>query len=249
MLPKQTQHSKTHDIFKDLKTVDLSHAFSFSSPTWTGEIGFETQMMKEVTRENNYHYRSYHVEMTQNIGTHIDSPLHFDPNGISVSQLDLANLVNIPLCIINVVDKAEKDVDYELSVEDINNYEAKYETVIPKGSLVVCYSSWDRHWIDPNRYRGVNGEDKGMHFPVFSLEAVKFLNEKREIAGIGIDTLSPETNLAFPIHCYILGKGKYIVENLTNLGRMPEFGGLVTVLPLKIKDLTESPVRVYGLHK
>jgi len=88
-----------------------------------------------------------------------------------------------------------------------------------------------------------------MHFPVFSLEAVKFLNEKREIAGIGIDTLSPETNLAFPIHCYILGKGKYIVENLTNLGRMPEFGGLVTVLPLKIADLTESPVRVYGLHK
>jgi kynurenine formamidase len=56
-----------------------------------------------------------------------------------------------------------------------------------------------------------------MHFPLWSLEAVKFLDMERDISGIGCDTLSPETKSGFPIHYYILGRGKYIVENLNNL--------------------------------
>ena len=44
-----------------------------------------------------------------------------------------------------------------------------------------------------------------MHFPGWSVEAAQFLIEKRNIAGIGIDTLSPETEFPFPVHFYVLG--------------------------------------------
>ena len=245
MIAISHRSSQTYKLFKDLRIVDLSHIFSFSSPTWTGEVGFKPKVTKELIKEDNYHYRSYHVEMVQNIGTHIDSPAHFIENGINCSQLNLENLVNMPLCIIDIIEKGEKDHDYELSIDDITNFEKRHETLIPSNSIVVCKTGWDKYWGDPTKYRGIQ-EDKKMHYPGFSYDAVQFLNEKRDIAGIGSDTLSPETNIKFPIHLYLLGKNKFIVENLTNLERMPEYGGVISVFPLKIADITESPVRACG---
>jgi len=178
----------------------------------------------------------------------MDSPSHFFLDKTPISQLDINNLVNIPFCAIDISDKGQKNPDYELSVEDIINFEAKHGVQIPQGSLVVCRTGWDRFWDDKEKYRAVSEKDGKMHYPVFSLEAVRFLDEKRNVNGIGIDTLSPETNLEFPIHCHILGKGKYIVENLRDVEKMPEMGGVVSALPLKAEGITEGPVRVVGLY-
>ena len=44
-----------------------------------------------------------------------------------------------------------------------------------------------------------------------------------------------------------VGTGKILIENVANLDIMPPSGGFVMVLPIKIKDGTESPVRLVGL--
>jgi kynurenine formamidase len=44
-----------------------------------------------------------------------------------------------------------------------------------------------------------------------------------------------------------LGADKIIIENVANLGSMPPTGGFVMVLPIKIKEGTEAPVRLVGL--
>jgi kynurenine formamidase len=80
------------------------------------------------------------------------------------------------------------------------------------------------------------------------LEAVKFLDQERQISGIGCDTLSPETAAPFPIHVYILGRGKFIVENINNVDKMPPAGGLVSVNIIKFADITEAPARVVGFY-
>ena len=68
---------------------------------------------------------------------------------------------------------------------------------------------------------------------------------EKNIVGIGIDTLSPDgSNMSFPVHHKILGAGKYIIENLCHLEKLPAVGARVMALPLKIKNGSEAPCRV-----
>jgi len=86
-----------------------------------------------------------------------------------------------------------------------------------------------------------------MHFPAFSSSAAAFLL-KRGVAGIAIDTLSPDClDQTFPVHEMILGAGKYIIENVADCAGLPERGAYVIALPLRAHDATESPIRLVGL--
>lgn len=90
-----------------------------------------------------------------------------------------------------------------------------------------------------------------MHFPGFDVKAVEMLIE-RKIAGIGIDTLSPDGSNngpgnKFPVHECILRAGKYIIENAAQLSKMPAKGAYVLALPLKITVGAEVAMRLVGL--
>ncbi len=71
---------------------------------------------------------------------------------------------------------------------------------------------------------------------------------KRGVAGIGIDTLSPDPYGGdYPLHVQLLGADKFILENLTNLDKLPKRGASLIALPLKIAEGTESPIRAIAL--
>ena len=179
--------------------------------------------------------------MHAGIGTHIDAPSHRIQGGLSVSEIPLENLI-APACVINVVSKASPD--YEISVEDIQQYEKVYG-IIPKGALVIAYTGWSRFWLDPINYRNIDKFEQ-MHFPAFSSKAAELLLE-RDVAGIAIDTLSPDClNSTFPVHLLILGAGKYIIENIADCASLPAKGAFVITLPLRAQS-SESPVRIIGL--
>ena len=79
-------------------------------------------------------------------------------------------------------------------------------------------------------------------------EAAKYLVEK-SVAAIGVDTLSPDPPAALasnPIHTFVLENQVLIIENLTNLDRLPDFF-LFFAAPLKIKRGSGSPLRVLAL--
>lgn len=70
------------------------------------------------------------------------------------------------------------------------------------------------------------------------------------MSALGIDTLSPDCpEDGFKVHKSFLGAGKIIIENVENLDSMLPLGSFVMVLPIKIKDGTEAPVRLVGLIK
>ncbi|HHF7368398.1 TPA: hypothetical protein ACPSKY_003555 [Legionella bozemanae] len=65
----------------------------------------------------------------------------------------------------------------------------------------------------------------------------------------GIDTLSPDRpENDFIVHQLMLENKKYIVENVFNAARLPALGAYSMILPMKIADLTEAPVRLIGLY-
>ena len=88
-----------------------------------------------------------------------------------------------------------------------------------------------------------------MHAPGFSDAAARFLVTERDISGVGVDTLSLDAASAqkFVAHLAILGAGKYGVEMLTNLGRVPPFGASIIVGAPKHEGATGGPARVLAL--
>jgi kynurenine formamidase len=88
-----------------------------------------------------------------------------------------------------------------------------------------------------------------MHFPGFSEEAAKFLTEERNINGIGIDTLSLDYGPSpdFIVHVIMLKAGKWQLENLANLGKLPAKGAYIIAAPMLIKDGSGAPTRVLAI--
>jgi kynurenine formamidase len=102
-------------------------------------------------------------------------------------------------------------------------------------------TGWSKFWHDPLKYHNNHV------FPSVSSEAASLLLELG-VSAIGIDTLSPDRPKdGFKVHKLFLGADKIIIENVANLGSMPPTGGFVMVLPIKIQDGTEAPVRLVGL--
>lgn len=151
--------------------------------------------------------------------------------------------------IIDVVEKVENDNDYELSLDDLREWESKYGKV-KDNSVVIMKTGWSLRFNDKELY--YNKDNEGvMHFPGFSEELASFLIKERNINGIGIDTLSLDRGKSddFNVHKIILGAGKYQIENLNlSSDKIKENGGTIIVLPLKIENASESPVRAVILY-
>ena len=226
-------------MWTDVQLIDLTHTLNEKIPSWGGDCGFHYEIHGTYDANG---YRGLHYDMVANAGTHMDAPSHFIPGGKHVAEIPLEYL-----CVaLNVIDLSDrKDPDLKVSVQDIRDFEREYGTIAPK-SLIVVYTGWSQFFGDPEKYR--NPDEKGdMHFPTFSVEAARLLVE-RDVAGIGIDTLSPDAaNIGYPVHHVILGANKYIVENLSSLEKMPPKGAYAMILPLKIEEGSESPVRAVGI--
>ncbi len=223
---------------EQFKLVDLTHPLNDQVPTWNGSCGFCLELKQDYDRV----FRVNQIKMHSGIGTHMDAPSHRFQGGASISEIPLEQLI-VRACVIDVSEKA--DANYEISVQDVEIYERAHG-IIPKDALVIGYTGWERFWSDSAAYRNVD-ENGTMHFPAFSATAVEILL-KRDIAGIAIDTLSPDClDSSFPVHRLMLGAGKYIIENIANCSQIPEKGSYIIALPLRAEASTESPIRAVAL--
>lgn len=209
--------------------VDLTHELSEKIPTWDGACGFKLTEAQEDS------FVAQRIEMAAGIGTHIDAPLHCIPNGKSIAELTLDSLI-VPCQVINLTQEAHEE--YVIGLDPIKQYEKKYGSLL-KNSFVLFYTGWDQFWDQPEKYR---------RFPSLSKETAEYL-VSHDIAGIGIDTLSPDKpGGEYPVHQLLLGAGKYIVENIANAGRLPAAGGYIFALPIVINHGSEAPMRLLGMY-
>ena len=135
-------------------------------------------------RENGVEANSWRIH--EHLGTHIDAPNHFIENKNSVDRIALEDLI-VPVVVIDISAKAATDSDAELTIDDIRNFEREFGT-IPDHACVMMYSGWEKHLTD-SLFVGLDRQQV-KHYPGFSNDAIRFLLEKRNIAGIGVDVLS-----------------------------------------------------------
>jgi kynurenine formamidase len=116
---------------------------------------------------------------------------------------------------------------------------------IPNGALVCMDSGWAAKIGDPLTYKG-GPAFPDYHFPGFDLEAAMWLAERRDVTGLGVDTLSldPGNSTTFPVHVSFLATDRYGLENLNNLDRIPPRGAVAYVGLIPWQEGSGGPSRV-----
>jgi kynurenine formamidase len=230
------------NLTERFKLVDLTHRIDGEIPTWSGGCGF----VSEIKMDYHQGVRVMTYKMHAGLGTHIDAPSHFVPGAASVGEIPIEELI-VPVCVLDISQKMAPDL--MIQVGDLEEFERRHGK-IPAHSLFLAYTGWSQFWREPDRYRNLDGNGK-MHFPGFLGEAAEFLMERGAV-GLGIDSLSPDGSQVgpgahFPVHKIVLGRGKYILENMANLDRMPPVGGYAIVLPPPYLGGAEAAIRAVGL--
>lgn len=226
-----------------IKVVDLTYAISDKLVPWPGdEFTFEATP-KATVKKDGYFTRTF--SMLEHYGTHIDAPIHFPPGKRPVDQIPPEKLFG-PAIVIDVRAEVEKDPDYQLTNARISAWEKEHGR-IPQGAIVLLRTGWDARWPDVERYQ--NRDAKGvMHFPGYLPDAVARLI-LRKVSGLGIDTLSVDygPSKTYQVHKLSHGAGLYHLENLANLGLLPEAGAFLVVAPIKLEGGSGGPVRVFAI--
>ena len=147
----------------------------------------------------------------------------------------------MPLVVIDVSGRAASNADTSVTLADIEAWEQRHGR-IPNQAAVFMKSGWEARIQDAKAF--VNADTSGaMHFPGFSAEAAEFLARSRDVAGIGVDTLSldPGLDTTYAAHKAWLATGKWGVELVANLPSVPALGATVFVGATKVTGATRRP--------
>jgi kynurenine formamidase len=225
--------------------LDLTYPLNQNNAYWPGP-SYSSFKYETVATLNDNGVFSGIYSTPEHLGTHIDAPNHFEDNQPSVDKLQLETLIG-PAAVIDISAKVELNADYELTKEDITFWE-KSNGRIQDRSIVLLNTGWWRRWNDYDKYKNADGANK-LHFPGYSEEAARFLVEKRNIKGTGIDTLSADHGMSsdFAVHHIINGAGKYILENVANLDKLPPIGATLIIAPIKIEGGSGGQARIWAI--
>ncbi|MFK7754741.1 MAG: cyclase family protein [Sedimentitalea sp.] len=220
---------------------DMTHTLHEDFPTYFGESQF--------SREQLFNYGEHSFNLFQNTinehtGTHIDAPLHFSADGSSVDELEIANLI-APLCVIDIAARAAEDADTQVTPDDLKAWMAANGD-IPAHACVAMHSGWGAK-VDTDGFRNFDGT--AQHYPGFHVEAVAMLMEDTGAQSIAVDTLSLDHGISgdFATHYAWLPTGRFGIENIANLDKVPAAGATLVIGAPKIAGGTGGPARIFAM--
>jgi kynurenine formamidase len=221
--------------------VDLTHTLSPAFPTFFGTPGIRIDRRYSLKRDG-ANVGWWHV--LEHAGTHVDAPYHYSDTGATVDRIAPEQLV-VPLAVIDVAAKAARNADYQLSRQDLAEWEEKHG-LLPDNCCVAMNSGWAQHATNA-RYAGKNSGT--MHFPGIHPQAAEWLIKERRVAGLAVDTLSLDHGPSrdFRTHQLWLPAGRWGIENIANLDQVPASGATIVLGLPKVKDASGGPARILAL--
>ena len=148
--------------------IDLSYSFDNQTIYWpTDTLGFVKHTVSEGMTENGYYYSAFDFCSAEHGGTHLDAPIHFAEGKHTVDQIPVNQLIG-EAAIIDVSEKALKNPDYQVSIEDFEAWEAKHGRM-KDDVLVLVRTGYGQFWPDRKQYLGTDlmGPEAipQLHFP------------------------------------------------------------------------------------
>lgn len=216
------------------RIVDLSHNLYPGREEYGLKI--ETRFTDEVLpgykRRKDIWYILQNVTMSSHVGTHIEFPYHHLKDGQDAFTFPVEKLIGEAI----LLDFSSKKNDEAIDINDLKKYGKK----IKRGDIVFIRTGRDKF------YRTEHSHQR----PYLTHPAVKWLVEKK-INCLGIDATGLEIKGTDnqPNHTTLFENGIPLIESMANLDRLKKKRFLVFILPLPIKGLDSSPVRIIAIEK
>ena len=224
------------------RLVELSHPMRAGMPVMPGGEGFESVEVMSIGQEGLYVNR---ISMDENTGTNLEAPARVIANTPSVDQLPARQFLGHGV-VLDVREAVAEQPGYQVSRSDIDIWESDHST-IPQESIVLIWTGWGERWESPERYLNRDAQGKAV-YPGISAEAVEFLIRERRVHGLGIDTMSLYAGSGDePGQRDFLMTGKFYLNNLANLDKLPARGAVILAIPLRIEGGSGSPARVLAI--
>jgi arylformamidase len=202
---------------------DLTHPIIEGMPVYPGDSAPSIKTAPDMPPP----WRVSELRLSTHLGTHMDAPAHYFPNGKTIDQYLPERLI-VPGRVVDA--RGLPDQGYV-------SWEALAETVARAraGSAIVIHTGWGQFW----------GTDRFWHYPSLSVEAAQKL-ATAGVSLIGMDTPSadPLVHTAPLIHDLLLSRDILLVENLARLDQLQageEYQ--FAFLPLLLAGLDGAPVR------
>lgn len=187
---------------------------------WPGDVPFQWRRVGHIVGPGTSNLSEIHTSV--HIGTHIDAPLHFIPDGADVDQIPLGKLCG-PAHVVWIPD------DRRAETADLK------AAGILRGARVLLRTAGERPWNQSAFDRGFVG---------ISLDAADWLvRNETPVVGIDSPSVDPHNSEDWAVHRCLLSAGIVIVEGL-DLSAVEPGRYEMVALPLRIPGSDGSPARV-----
>jgi len=189
--------------------------------------GVDSPVLEDSYSIEDHGFNEKHLSLYSHTGTHCDAPAHILANGKTLDNIPVSRFFGKGM----VVEVHESVIS--------KKFLTPFKNRLQETDFLLLNTGWAARWGNESYF-----ED----FPVLDTEAAEFL-ASFSIKGIGVDAVSvdPAESNDLAIHKILLEREIIIIENLTNLEKLPENGFTFSTFPLKIKNGDGSPVRAVAM--
>jgi kynurenine formamidase len=226
--------------------VDLTQSFRPGIPH---PAGLPDEERTTLFDHENDGFRTHLYSHVGQWGTHVDPPVHFVRGGRHLDEISVAEMI-LPLVVLDISRIALTDPDYELRVDDILAWEDRYGRV-PAGAFAALRTDWSKRWPDPVAM--ANRDRAGLaHWPGWSVPALRFLCEERDITACGHETTDTDagyvvTRLEWPAETFLLQQDRYQIELMANLDEVAPAGAVIVASFPKAEKGSGFPARAFAI--
>ncbi len=204
--------------------ADLTHPIRSGMPVFPGDPPVSVDPHATVADDG---YRVTALSCGSHTGTHVDAPSHTEPEGRTIDDFPVSRFVREAV----LVDLRDRGPRERIRPADLPTADA---------GAVVLRTGWETHW----------GDETSLDHPFLTPAAASHCVERGYDVAIDALNVDPtptedapdDEPAGVPAHHELLGNDCLIVENLTNLGAVPDRFEL-SMLPLKIHGGDGAPVR------
>jgi arylformamidase len=200
------------------KIWDISPPIDANSPVFPGDTSFQLKWTAEISPQCPVNVSA--ITLSPHVGSHADAPLHYDPSGAAIGQVDLQTFIG-PCRVIHAMAAGPL-----ITLQDLAH---KLED-LPERVLVRTYAQFPEHAFDS-------------HLKAFAPQTLTVLADLG-VKLVGIDTASidPADSKTLDSHQIIRKRNMRVLENL-QLDHIEEGDYELIALPLKFMSADASPVR------
>ena len=213
--------------------IDLSHMIEPGMPRFPGLAAPEIRPVWTHAQAASRGYRDTTCELTEvrmvtSVGTYLDAPYHFDPDGVDIGRLELDQLV-VPGVVADVRETAHAGRPLPDDVVDGLD--------LTRRAVLFC-TGWSAHW----------GVERYYDHPFISRTLAETIQAAHP-ALVGVDSLVVDDphDPTRPAHTLLLGAGILIVENLAGLAQLVGRSFTFVAAPAKVAGAAAFPVRAFAI--